>query len=285
VPPVLLATCAQLPGGDEDSELLTDALRRRGIEARWQAWDDPTVRWDALTVIRSTWDYAPRREEFLRWAASVPALENPYPLVVWNSDKIYLAELAQRGIPTVPTAFVPPGEQVRYPDATEWVVKPSIGAGSRGAGRFRDRTAAAEHARVLHEAGRTAMLQPYLADVDTVGETALIFLDGRFSHAVVKGAMLPPDAVHAVEHEDLFVAERIDARAPAPAELRIGEQVLEAVAARFGATPLYARIDLLPGPDGPVLVEVEVTEPSLFLAHDAHAPERFADAIAGRLAS
>lgn len=283
MPPVALATCAQLPDGDEDGELLAEALRRRGIDPRWQVWDDPAARWDALTVIRATWDYAPRRADFLRWAASVPALENPYPLVAWNSDKIYLAELADRGIPTVPTFFVRPGERVRYPDAAEWVVKPSIGAGSRGAGRFRDPAAADEHVRVLHEAGRTAMLQPYLDGVDTAGETALIFLDGRFSHAVVKAAMLPPDAVHAVEHDELFVEERIDAGAPSSAERRIGEQAVDAVTARFGVTPLYARIDLLPGTDGPVLVEVEITEPSLFLGYDTHAPDRFAAAIAGRL--
>lgn len=280
---VLLATCAQLPKGDEDSEPLTGALRRLGIDARWQAWDDPAARWDAVTVIRSTWDYAPRREEFLRWAAAVPALQNPYPLVVWNSDKVYLGELADLGIPAVPTVFVRPGQGVRFPDAAEWVVKPSIGAGSRGAGRFRDQAAAAEHVRALHGAGRTAMLQPYLDGVDTAGETALIYLDGEFSHAVVKGAMLPPDAAHAVEDDELFVAERIDARAPSAAECEIGERVVKALTARFGATPLYARIDLLPGPDGPALVEVEVTEPSLFLGYADGAADRFAAALDARL--
>jgi glutathione synthase/RimK-type ligase-like ATP-grasp enzyme len=280
---VLLATCAELPHGDEDERVLVDALVGRGIEARWQVWDDPAARWDELTVIRSTWDYAPRREQFLRWAESVPALHNPYPAVAWNSDKTYLAELAEQGIPTVPTAFVRPGEQVRYPDAAEWVVKPSIGAGSRGVGRVRDRAAAAQHVRALHEAGRTAMLQPYLAGVDAAGEAALVLFDGRFSHAATKGAMLPPAAVHAVEHDELFVAERIDARTASEAERRVGERVVETLAARFGAAPLYARIDLLPGPDGPVLVEVEITEPSLFLGHDPGAADRFAAAIAGRL--
>jgi hypothetical protein len=104
-----------------------------------------------------------------------------------------------------------------------------------------------------------------------------------FSHAVVKGAMLPPDAAHAVEDEQLFVAERIDPRAPSPAECAIGEQVVKAVTARFGMTPLYARIDLLPGPDGPALVEVEVTEPSLFLTYADGAADRFAAALAARL--
>jgi glutathione synthase/RimK-type ligase-like ATP-grasp enzyme len=279
---VLLATCEDLPSGDEDGELLSAALRRRGIEPRWQVWDDPAARWDALTVVRSTWDYAPRRHEFLRWAASVRALENPYRLIAWNSDKAYLAELSAQGIATVPTEFVAPGDRVRYPAAPEWVVKPSVGAGSRGVGRFTDRTAADEHVRALHDAGRTAMVQPYLDRVDTVGETALIYLDGRFSHAVEKGPMLARDGVHAVEHDELFVAERIAARAPTHAERAVAEQVVRAVTARLGRAPLYARIDLLPAPDGPVLVELEVTEPSLFLPFDHDAADRFAAAIAAR---
>jgi glutathione synthase/RimK-type ligase-like ATP-grasp enzyme len=280
---VLLATCAGLPSGDEDEALLAAALRRHGVEPRWRVWDDPAARWDEPTVIRSTWDYAARRAEFLRWARAVPALHNPYPLVRWNSDKRYLAELAEQGIATVPTVFVEPGGRPAYPDAQEWVVKPSVGAGSRGAGRFRTAGAAGEHVALLHRAGRTAMLQPYLASVDAVGETALIYLDGRFSHAVAKGPMLPPDAAHAVHDEDLFVAERITRRTPSDAERTLGDRAVRALGDRFGAPPLYARIDLLPGPDGPVLVEVEITEPSLFLGYDEQAADRFADAIAARL--
>ncbi len=279
---VLLATCKELPSGDEEGESLSAALRRRGIEPRWQVWDDPATHWDALTVVRSTWDYAARRDQFLRWAASVPVLENPYPLIAWNSDKGYLADLSAQGVATVPTEFVPPGEQVRYPDAREWVVKPSVGAGSRGVGRFADRTAAGEHVRALHDAGRTAMVQPYLDDVDTVGETALIYLDGRFSHAVEKGPMLARHGVHAVEHADLFVAERITARAPTDAERALADEVVRALTSRVGTAPLYARIDLLPAPEGPVLVELEITEPSLFLLFDEDAADRFAAAIAAR---
>jgi glutathione synthase/RimK-type ligase-like ATP-grasp enzyme len=280
---VLLATCAELPSGDEDEELLSSALRRHGLDPVWQVWNDPAARWDAPTVIRSTWDYAARREEFLRWAQGVPSLHNPYPLVRWNSDKRYLAELAAHGIATVPTVFVEPGGEPTYPEAVEWVVKPSVGAGSRGAGRFRTSGAAGEHVAVLHRAGRTAMLQPYLASVDTAGETALVYFDGRFSHAVAKGPMLPPEAVHAMHHDDLFVAERITPRTPSAAERRVGDQVVRVLANRFGAAPLYARIDLLPASDGPALVEVEVTEPSLYLGYDERAADRFAAAIAARL--
>jgi glutathione synthase/RimK-type ligase-like ATP-grasp enzyme len=212
----------------------------------------------------------------------VPALENPLPLLEWNSDKVYLAELAAAGIATVPTVFVSPGATVDLPPVDEWVVKPTVGAGSRGAGRFADAAAATAHITTLHEAGRVAMIQPYLAEVDAAGETALIYLDGGYSHAIEKGPMLPPDSAHAPEDEELFVAERISTRSPSAAERAVGDRVLALLAARFGAAPLYARVDLLPSPDGPVVVEVEVTEPSLFLTHDPAAADRFAAAIAAR---
>ena len=126
------------------------------------------------------------------------------------------------------------------------------------------------------------LVQPYLAAVDTAGESALIYFDGFFSHAVRKGPMLPKGTAHTVHSRALFVAENITARSPSPAERRVGEQTLLAIRERFGADLLYARIDLLPSPDGPVVVELELIEPSLFLVHGAGAAERFAAAIAAR---
>jgi glutathione synthase/RimK-type ligase-like ATP-grasp enzyme len=281
---VVLATCADLPDGDEDAPALVAALERLGLKARWQAWTDPGVSWaDGLVVLRSTWDYAPRRAEFLDWARSVPWLVNPYEVVEWNTDKVYLAELAEAGIATVPTQIVPAGETAAFPAEGEFVVKPSVGAGSRGAGRFAaDRHAdAAAHVAALHASGHTALVQPYLADVDVHGERALVYLDGVFSHAVTKGAMLVAAAAHPVAGEHLYVEERITPASAAPAELAVGERAVEFVVRRFGV-PLYARVDLLPSADGPVVVELEVTEPSLFLGHAYGATDRFAAAIAAR---
>ena len=282
---VVLATCADYPHGDKDAALLTAALSAGGVPARWQVWDDPAASWSgALTVLRCTWDYTLRREDFLAWAGTVTRLANPVDVVVWNSDKTYLGDLAEAGVPVVPTTSARPGEPVRIPDDGEFVVKPSVGAGSRGAGRFgsEDHAAAHAHARSLHEAGRVVLVQPYLADVDTSGESALIYFDGSFSHAVRKGPMLPKGTAHTVHSHALFIAENITARSPSPAERRVGEQALRAIRERFGADLLYARIDLLPSPDGPVVVELELIEPSLFLIHSAGAAERFAAAIAAR---
>lgn len=293
-PLIALATCRELPAGDEDAPALIEALADLAITAELRVWDDPTVDWREfdLTLIRSTWDYTFARPDFLRWAAAIDGLHNRREIVEWNSDKHYLRELGAAGLPIVETEWLAPGQQPAWP-AFEFVLKPTVGAGSRGTGRFDPRqpgamVAAEVHLRALHEAGRTVMRQPYLAAVDTAGEAALVYVDGTFSHAITKQAMLAPAAVHALEPgstRELFVAERISPRTPLPAELNLGDRVLAYIADRFGV-PLYARVDLLPGPDGPhspVIIEVELVEPSLFLTYDAGAAARLASAAASRL--
>lgn len=288
MPTALLATCAALPDGDEDAGVLNAALAASGIDARWCAWTDPEVDWGAgLTVLRSTWDYTLDRAAFLRWIDRLPRVANAAAVVHWNSDKLYLRDLAEAGVPTVATTFAEPGEAVSL-FTQEVVVKPSVGAGSRGVGRFTPERVheAHEHAAALHRAGRTVLVQPYLDAVDTAGETALVYIDGRFSHAIRKGPMLPEGTAHPVHGWELYIEERIEARNPSPEELAVGERVLAAVRDRFGADQLYTRVDLLPSPDGPVLVELELTEPSLFLQYGAGADDpaaALAAAIAARV--
>ena len=237
-------------------------------------WDDAAVEWAGfdLVVVRSTWDYPDRREEFLAWAESLPRIFNSPQVLRWNTDKRYLATL---GMETIPTDFLEPGDAFVAPDAP-FVVKPSVGAGSIGAARY-DAGAerAHDHVRRMHAAGKTVMVQPFLEAVDHAGEVALHYLGGVFSHAVRKAAMLPRGGDPG---EGLFVDERISAAVPSAAELELAEQALDAVPfSREGL--LYARVDLLPGP---VLLEIELTEPSLYLGYAEGAAERFAAAIAAR---
>jgi hypothetical protein len=283
---LLLATCAAYPDGDPDDRLLIAPLAEHGVEARFAAWDDPGVDWArAPVVLRSTWDYTLRRESFLSWIAAVPMVHNAAEIVRWNSDKVYLLELAAAGVPITPTTVVAPGAAAEFPDDVEIVVKPSVGAGSRGAGRFLPSAgaAAAEHAAGLHAAGRTVLVQPYLDQVDEAGETALVFVEGTFSHAIRKGPMLAGSTAHDLsEASGLFIEENISAREPSAAELAVGAQAISFVSERFGTAPLYARVDLLPTRTGPVVVELELTEPSLFLGHAEGAARRFAAAVAAR---
>lgn len=292
---VALATCSAFPAGDEDGPVLTDAFTRAGHDASWQVWDDPAVDWSDfdVTVVRATWDYTPRRERFLAWAGSVPLLLNPFAALDWSSDKVYLRDLAAADVPIVPTAFVVPGDALPGDVVGEFVVKPSVGAGSRGAGRFRlpeDADAAREHLAALHAGGRTALVQPYLAGVDTEGETAVVCLGGEVSHAARKSALLGPGVVRplqAASDEDdhgLFLTETMAAAEATAEQAEVARRVLAYVTERFGVTPTYARVDLLPGPDGPAVVEAELVEPSLFLAY-APDPSAAADRVVAAVAA
>lgn len=292
-PSVLLATCADLPDLDEDARVLQRALAARGVDARPAVWTDPALDWSAAdaVVLRTTWDYARRRTAFLAWAehvASVSRLLNPVDLVRWSTDKVYLLDLAEAGVPVVHTevvtALAPTGPAHGLLDV-EHVVKPTVSAGSVDT----TRVAAGDEARsrgcvaAILRSGRAAMVQPYVAGVDELGETALVCFDQQFSHALRKGPLLPRGHRTATADNGLFVEEDMSPRDPSADELALAEQVLGVVAQRFGTPPAYARVDLLPSDDGPLLLELELVEPSFFLDLVPSAAARAADAIARRL--
>ena len=284
---VALATCEALSDGFEDDRPLAEALG-----AEFFVWDSPEVDWDRFdrVIVRSTWDYTYKRDAFLDWADALgERLQNPPEVLRWNSDKRYVADLAAAGLPVVPTQFVGPGDSL--PElAGEVVVRPTISAGARDTGRFSPSVhadALALVARVRDE-GRTAMVQPYLPAVETHGETAIVFLRDELSHVLRKGTVLGPDEEAPIREEgirtaavmwdpDLVVAGEAD-----EAERELGRQVVAHLAERFGAAPLYARVDMLPGPDGgPVVLELEVVEPCLYLATAPGAVDRLVAAIRG----
>jgi glutathione synthase/RimK-type ligase-like ATP-grasp enzyme len=194
---------------------------------------------------------------------------NPVAVLEWNTDKRYLADMAVAGVPVVPTAFVQPGEPFRAPDGP-YVVKPSVSAGGRRSARFDPggHEAAAALVARLHAEGRTAMVQPYLTGA---AETALVYVDGTYSHALRRTVPLP----FAGEREVFYLDEEL---APATATPR-QRAVAEAAVACAPGDLLYARVDLL---DQTVL-ELEAAEPSLYLAFGRGSAERLAAAIARHL--
>ncbi|MEU6749099.1 hypothetical protein ABZ914_23015 [Spirillospora sp. NPDC046719] len=278
-----LATCAHLPEGSDDARMLAAALTGLGVAADIAVWDDPAVDWSRydLVVVRSTWDYTDRREEFLTWAESLPGVLNPADVLRWNTDKRYLRDLEAAGVPVVPTRWDPDGIPADWP---EYVLKPSVSSGSRDTARWGpgEEDAARAHLRELRDAGRTVMLQPYLKAVDTAGETALVFLGGEYSHAARKARVLNPGA----GIEGLAglgdTRGKVTAATATDAELDLAHRVLDAVPG--GRDLLYARVDLIPGPGGdPLLIELELTEPALYLEHAPGGDARFAKAVAARL--
>jgi len=295
---VALITAAAARDLDEDLPPLEQALRAvPGIQISIVNWDDPDVDWSRfdLALLRSAWDYSQRLDEFLSWAARVAGvtrLLNPLAVVRWNTDKHYLRDLARAGIATVPSEFIEPGDDAGAAldvfiamhcsagaggKEMEFVVKPAIGAGSRDAQRYGqgERAAALAHAVRLLDARRSVLLQPYLDHVDEHGETALIFFAGHFSHAIRKGPLLrrgegPTRA--------LFAEEQISARKPSDDELRVATRTLGAIP--FAKPLLYARVDLIHDADAaPRVLELELTEPSLFFNHADGSAARFAEEV------
>ncbi|MEV6207080.1 hypothetical protein [Kitasatospora sp. NPDC051914] len=272
-PAVAYVTSREAP--DMEAEVALAAFAGQGLAAERVVWDDPAAEWSRydVAVVRSTWDYIGRRAEFLDWArrtAELTRLCNPVPVLERNTDKTYLRELAGAGVPVVPTAWVAPGGRLDGGTAPwpELVVKPTVSSGARDTVRTTDRAAAAAHAESLTAAGRTAMVQPYLPAVDGEGETSLVFLGGGFSHAVRRGPMLSGPAGRFAD----------EAREPDADQLAVAEQVLAAVPER--SELLYARVDLVRDEDGaPLLIELELTEPRLFLQYDPQAPARLAAAV------
>jgi hypothetical protein len=242
------------------------------------AWDDPTFRWDKVdvAVIRSTWDYHLRREEFLAWTKRVPRLLNPARVVAWNSHKGYLKELEARAAHTVPTLWIPQGPAPLLPQLlaahgwTEAVVKPCVSASAHHTVRFSN--ADWKHAQdmlgVICATG-DAMVQPYLTAVETSHERSLVFIDGVFSHAVRREPILTVGR---------FAATRV---APEDDELWIAENALRGLET---GPLLYARVDLIRDERADVRVmELELIEPSLYLSLCPEAAEPLAEAIVRRL--
>lgn len=280
---IALATCEELPDLDPDDQPLVDLFHKAGIEATPTIWSDPTVNWSDFDhiIIRNTWDYTNRLAEFLAWAkAHESRIQNSYEIILWNSNKIYLNELASAGFPIVDTQFVsdPFGDWV-IPNVGDFVVKPSVSAGSQDTVRFPTSDPASLHnaqdliGRIVSQ-GKTAMVQPYLATVDEIGETAQLFIGGEYSHAIRKGPLLVANSESEKEH-GLFLKEDISPREPSVEQRELATAVMAFVSERFG-TPLYARVDLLDDRNGkPVILELELVEPSMFFQTTPDSAQQF----------
>lgn len=279
---VLLVTCAQLPEGEPEGQLVVSALADRGIAATWVAWDDATVDWaDGLVAVRAAWDYDHRREEFLSWAESVPRLLNAGATFRWNTDKSYLVQLAAAGVPVVPTLVVD-GEEELPAAVAEYdaaVVKPCVGAGGRGVVVFdgTDGGPAGLDESMLNPG--PWIVQPLVESVRTEGETSVFVLGGE----VVSQAQKRPATGEIRVHEQyggVTVAVPVSDEA---AEL--ARRTVRAAESILGATLDYARVDAMRLADGTLAVsELEVTEPGLYLDILPGNAEAFATLVAAVLA-
>jgi glutathione synthase/RimK-type ligase-like ATP-grasp enzyme len=265
-----VATCKELPEVDVDEAPLRAALAAAGFDATWVAWDDPAADWASAvpTVIRSTWNYALDLPAFLAWidrAAAAAPLWNPPDVVRANVRKRYLLDLAARGVPVVPTTLVERGTTATLP-ATRLVIKPEVGAGSLGTRVFApDDPAAASHLASLTAHG-AALVQPYLASVDDYGERSLVWIDGEITHAIRKNPRFSGDDESITGPHPIADDERA---------------VALAAIAPYASRIFYGRIDLARDSSGqPMVMELELVEPSLFFAKHPPALDRYIAALA-----
>lgn len=280
---IALVTYSGVPDLSDDDQILADALRRRGARPVPVMWDDASVAWRDFDVImvRSTWDYYLRPDAFARWIdareGAGECVQNPPAVLRWNSSKRYLSEVAARGIDVVPTRFVARGEAgvtlARIAAERGWsslVVKPVVSAAAFATWRTASPPTAADEERfVAASAERALIVQPLVPEVARDGELSLMFVAGRFSHAVRKRP-----------HAGDFRVQAQHGGSVEPAE--VDGALVAAAAAALATAPapcLYGRVDGCVVGGRFVLMELEVLEPSLFFGCQPAAADRFAEAI------
>ena len=277
---IALVTWEDLPDGAADDRPLYEALARRGRNVRFLSWNDESVDWTrvGVAVLRSTWNYHKQPEAFLAWLDAADfqtRVVNSVAVARWNLDKRYLNQLDAKGLVVVPTEFVELTDNRTLREIcddrrwTDVVVKPAISCAAHDTARFSDRAiddAGDAHLAAILE-NRVAMIQPYLNAVEYERERSLMFVAGDYSHAVLRTAF-NPGGQHS---EDPYDAS--------DAEIKFARQVTATAEAILGEPFAYARVDLIPSDQGPMLMELELVEPSLFLIHRAQAAEDLAAAL------
>jgi glutathione synthase/RimK-type ligase-like ATP-grasp enzyme len=271
---VLIASCRDLPDGAPDDRMLMREIVRLGGTADIAAWNDPAVDWSRgrMTIVRSTWDYHTDIVDWRAWidrVARQSVLVNAAATLHWNSNKRYLLDLANAGVPVVPTEIVRADELATLPDLIAqraWrdvIVKPTIGAGAVGTRRFvlpQDKNDLIAHAKAL-SATDSILLQPFQSAVLDACERSLVYIGGRFQHAFTKPAFHP--GISTGGNPEVSIAPSQDERV-------VAESALSIVVPQ----PPYARVDLVPSANGPLVMEVELIEPHLaFGLHPASCAE------------
>jgi len=281
---VRLVTCAELPVPDPDLAIIKTALEQRGVAVDVADWRGDTDWSDTpCTLLRSPWDYVDHLDEFVAWvqcAGAQTQLWNPPALLTWNTHKSYLLDLRERGAPIVPTVVLLQGSAASLDgicDAQGWntiVVKPAVGIGGVGGGRYDVGDPFGQrHLDALLVTG-DALVQPFVPSVAEEGELSVMLFDGVVSHAIRKRPAAGEFRVHEERGGTSELAE------PPSGAAELAARVVSVL-----PTPaLYARIDLLRFSDGWHVLEVEATEPSLWLDHaPPSATDRYADAVMARL--
>jgi len=271
------------PDPDLDIPFAKKAAQQLNIDLVFTNWNDKSIAWESFdaAVIRSAWDYVPVRDNFLQFAKNVETktkLFNSYEVMKWNTDKKYLSILESKGVPIIPTKFANnieealPSIKWAFGKATAIAIKPTVGAGARLAGKATSEEEAIEYAKRIFEANRTAIIQPYISSVDDEGEKAIIVINGEISHVAKKVPALTKGG-----HGD------------AAGQLEITNEISDIVKTISNAVSewndlLFARVDVVRMGEKLVLMELELTEPWLFMQFRPEAGVELFKALEQRIA-
>ena len=279
---VSLVSCDDLPGWEVDDNPLIFALQEKGVTVHRPSWSDD-IDWGQfdISVIRTTWDYHKRKDEFVDWCKQVPRLFNNAEIVEWNIHKSYLRELQEQGVAIATTLWISKNQECDIADGMEVLhsnkgfIKPQVGACASDTLRFDVNSLDSAQEFLNANLHQDMMVQPYISSVESEGELTAIFFEDTFTHGVQKipvpGDYRVQDDFGASDIPFEFTQDEIDAM----------REVLQLVPHHEDL--LYARFDYLRADDGILLLsELELIEPSLFFRHCAESAEIFADAIINR---
>lgn len=250
-------------------------LERAGIAVEPRPWSEPGGL-DGFDVVMPlvAWGY---HAEPARWHGLLDGLEqdgrkvlNPVPLLRWNSDKRYLAELGGKGIAVIPTRIAEQLDEVALAEAraefgAELVIKPPVSASADGTHRLQPHDPLPEESR-----GRAMMIQPFLRSVAEEGEYSIMLFGGEYSHAIVKR----PKAGDYRVQPHLGGTE--EPCAPPPGSIELAKAALDAAPAKAA----YARVDMIRDASGALaIIELELIEPALWLQHAPDGAASFVVAV------
>jgi len=271
------------PDPDLDIPFAIKAAEQLEIDLVFANWNDKSIAWESFdaAVIRSAWDYVPVRDEFLEFAKNVETktkLFNSYEVMKWNTNKTYLSILENKGVPIIPTKFANnldealPAIKWAFEKSSAVAIKPTVGAGARLAGKASTEEDAIEYVKRILEAKRTVIIQPYISSVDDEGEKAIIVINGEISHAAKKVPALTKGG-----HGD------------AAGQLEITTEMKDIVKTISSAVSewndlLFARVDVVRMDEKLVLMELELTEPWLFMQFRPEAGVDLFEALKHRIA-
>jgi glutathione synthase/RimK-type ligase-like ATP-grasp enzyme len=276
-----LLTCEKLPNLTISDQQLIPELAKHNLIAKAVIWDDKTINWSNFDylIFRNTWDYFEKETEFNLWLDQIEKLGiktlNAIEIIKHNKHKFYLREMEKEGISILPTIFIDKTEHLNLAEIIpkHWkkaVIKPAFSAGSYLTSVFDasdiEKTND-EYTKIAPE--RELLLQEFMPEIQTLGETSFIFFNKKFSHAINKK---PIDGDFRVQSQ--FGGE-YSLIQPSQKVIDKAQKVVNT----FQDKLLYARVDGIIIDTKLHLMEIECIEPDLYFELSKDSLERFVASI------